>query len=345
MKQSSLSTSSSRTPLPPDRVAAATSACCGAGLRPARGRSRWLSAASRALPAPESNRRAASRPPDSAPRRRADTVRIRMPVLMSPFSEIMPDGAAIPAARVLFQILDGLRRRLLRRADHGDGPHVRQERVERIEALLRACLPRDPRCGTRRRSIRSGGVRSRAPIRARRRATYRCGRHRCTWSARILLWWNQQLADVIGVAQRIAGAARGARDGAGLHALRPRRARTSRAKRRSIARRRTGAKTRTGWDWPSGCARTVPTALPGVGRAEGLPQHDFVVVAAPHAFADRFDVGRVLFGRVIADDRRRASACRRRGHLSAPCIERQRGDVLRARNRTGSARSAPSCDP
>ena len=40
----------------------------------------------------------------------------------------------------------------------------------------------------------------------------------------------------------------------------------------------------------------------GIGRAEGLPQHDFVIIAAAHAFAHGFDLGHVLFGRVVGDD-------------------------------------------
>ena len=46
-----------------------------------------------------------------------------------------PDRSRVPAARVLFQILHGLRGPFLGRSDHGDGPHMGEERVERIEAL------------------------------------------------------------------------------------------------------------------------------------------------------------------------------------------------------------------
>ena len=53
--------------------------------------------------------------------------------------------------------------------------------------------------------------------------------------------------------------------------------------------------------------------LAGVRRLEGLPQHDLVVVAAPHALADLLHVGHVFFGRVVADDGA-AFARRRRRH-------------------------------
>ena len=56
---------------------------------------------------------------------------------MSPLSEIMPNSAAVPATRVVLQILDGLRGRFLGRTDQGNGPHVREKRIQRIEAVRR----------------------------------------------------------------------------------------------------------------------------------------------------------------------------------------------------------------
>ena len=115
-------------------------------------------------------------------------VRIRMPVLMSPFEREHSDRAAVPAARVLLQILDGLRRRLLGRADHGHRPHVGEKRIERIEALLQDAFHVIHRVEHAGVAIRSAAARSPSPCPARRRATCRCGPRPCTWSARILPW-------------------------------------------------------------------------------------------------------------------------------------------------------------
>ncbi len=46
-----------------------------------------------------------------------------------------PHGAAVPAARFFFQIFHRLSGPFLGVADDGHGPHVRQERVERIKPL------------------------------------------------------------------------------------------------------------------------------------------------------------------------------------------------------------------
>ena len=62
-----------------------------------------------------------------------------------------------------------------------------------------------------------------------------------------------------------------------------RRARTSPATRRSVARRRTARRTRRGCGLAFWTRSNSSDGLPRVRRAEGLAQHDFVVVALLHA--------------------------------------------------------------
>jgi len=78
-----------------------------------------------------------------------------IPVLMLPSSEDHPDRAAVPAARILFEIFNRLRRGLLGRSDDGHSPHMREERVERIEAGGKRSFDVIDGCETGPRTIRS----------------------------------------------------------------------------------------------------------------------------------------------------------------------------------------------
>ena len=110
---------------------------------------------------------------------------------------------------------------------------------------------------------------------------------------------DQQFANVVGVAQRIAGALRGAGDGAGLdarafHADEHFGRRADQLLLAELQQELVGARA-------GGLHAAEEVAgLAGVGRAERLAQHHLVVIAAAHAFADRLDVRHVLFGRVVA---------------------------------------------
>ena len=100
----------------------------------------------------------------------------------------LADGPAVPAARGLLVVLDELHGPGLRRAGHGDRPHVGEERVERVEAGPQPAL--DVVHGVDEAAVHLDLPPADDPdrARARRPATCRCGPRRCTWSARIPPW-------------------------------------------------------------------------------------------------------------------------------------------------------------
>ena len=257
MKQSSLSTRSRRRPAP-DRFNYGDRPAATIAASEQRGKSRWLSVRIRALPWRDRNRRAAWRRPD----KRAIAVAQIGGADQDAGVDIAverehADSAAVPAARVLFQTLDGMRSGFFGRADQGHRPHVAQESVERIEAWFQNDLSRDRPCGTGPHRIRSGG----APITlhgagladAALIVTVHVGTH---GQLGFFLGGIQQLANVFCVAawDRPCGArcrqwGRFPRDGLP-------RARTFPAMRRSVAHRRTGSETHRGWGWRAARART-----------------------------------------------------------------------------------------
>ncbi len=205
-----------------------------------------------------------------------------------------------------------LRRGLLGRADHRHRPHVAEERVERIEPFLERALhvidrvehagvafdqppPHHlaplPGSQTRDLSLRSTSV------------------HMVSSDSSLVR--AEQLADVLGVAQRIARTLRRARDRAGFdaRAFHPYEHLGRGAHQLLVAELQEElVRTRAGVLHSLEQLRSPA----GVGRAERLPQHDLVVVAAAHALADRFDLGHVLFGQVVGIDRPRLRLRRRR---------------------------------
>ena len=118
---------------------------------------------------------------------------------------------------------------------------------------------------------------------------------------------RQQFADVIRVAQRIPRAAGRARDGASLHARLLTLFHAHEHLRRSADQLlvaeleqklvRAGTGLLNALEQLRGAAR--------VRRAERLAENHFVVIAQAHSFADGFDVGGVLGGRMVADNRAR----------------------------------------
>ena len=127
--------------------------------------------------------------------------------------------SAIPAARVFFDFLDGLRRRFLGRPNHGDGPHVRQKCIQRIESWLQNAFHVID-------GVEDAGVGFDQPAsdhfhRTRNRHARLVVAVDVAAHGQLGLFLGriQQLADAVGVAQRIARAPRGSGDGAGFHAV------------------------------------------------------------------------------------------------------------------------------
>ena len=225
--------------------------------------------------------------------------------------------AAIPAAGVLFQILDGLRGPFLRRADDGHGPHVGQERIERIEAFGERAF--DVIDGVEQARVRF----DQPPADHAHRAGLADARFvvavdvACTWSARTLPWSELSSSRMLS-ASRSGSPVRRAVPAMG-----------------QVSTRRPSTRTNISGDAPISCSSpncrrnsyglglacwirsNSSEAAAGVGRAERLPQHHFVVIAAAHAFAHRFDLRHVLFGRVVGGDRGRGSTFFGRGTRSA----------------------------
>ena len=119
---------------------------------------------------------------------------------------------------------------------------------------------------------------------------------------RLFLGRIEQLANVIGVAQRIAGAPRGSRDGASLNA-------SAFNSHEHLGRRADQLLLAQLQEKFVGAGARVLNLIEqlrraaGVGRAERLAQHHFVIIALAHAFAHSLNLGHVFFRRVIADDR------------------------------------------
>ena len=116
-----------------------------------------------------------------------------------------------------------------------------------------------------------------------------------------LLGGAEQLADVLRVPQRIAGALRGSRDGAGFDA----------PSLDANEHLRRGAHQLLVAELQQQLVRAGAGVLDpleqlgraaAVRRAESLTQHDFVIIAAAHALAHDLDVGHVLFRPVIRND-------------------------------------------
>ena len=225
-----------------------------------------------------------------------------MPVLISPSIEIIPTAPPYQPRAVFLQILDGLRRPFLGSADDGHRPHVRQKRIQRIEAFGQRGF--DVIDGVKHAGV---GFDQLAPDhfhRTRHRdarliVAVDVGAHR---QLRLFLGRIQQLANVVGIAQRIARAPRGSRNGTSFNA--PAFDAHEHLRRRAdqlflaqLQEEFVRAGTRV-----LNLLEQLRRA-PRVRRAKRLAQHHFVIVALAHAFAHGLDLGHVFFGRVIADDR------------------------------------------
>ena len=213
----------------------------------------------------------------------------------------MPTAACVPAARVLFQILDSLRGPLLGRADHGHRPHVRQQRVQRIEAVGQHAF--DMIHGMKHAGVGFDQAAVQHPHRPghahpRLIVAVDVGAH---GQFRLFLERIEQLLDVGRVAHSVAGAARGAGDrttadapafGAHEH--------LRRGSNQLLVAKLEEEFVGTGAGLLDALEQLGEAA--GIGRGEGLAQHHFVIVAAAHAFAHLLDIGHVLFRLVIAGD-------------------------------------------
>ena len=251
--------------------------------------------------------------------------------------------AAVPAARVFFQILDGLRRGFLRRADNGHRPHVREKRVQRIEARLENAF-----------HVIHGVENTRVGFdqppadhlhRARdRHARFVVAIHVAAHGQLgFFLGGIEQLADVVGVAQRIARAARGSRNRAGLHAvafhahehlrrrsdqllvaqLQQKFVRAGAALLNPLEQRRRSSRN----SWP--------------GRSAAAPLRNIRPAACLRAPLPLWPCTLPAGGRC----RFRCPDVSASGGPERRCEPGRRWKDRPARNRNESARSAPSCDP
>ncbi len=212
-----------------------------------------------------------------------------------------PHRATVPSARVFLQIFDGLRGRFLGRAHDGHRPHVRKKRVQGIEA--RRERPLHVIHGVEYARVGFDQPPSNHLHRARNRnARFVVAVHVAAHGQLgFFLGGIQQFANAVGVPQRIAGAARGPGDRAGLHAaalhahehfgrsadqllvpqLQQELVRAGTALLDALKQRRSAF---------------------GIVGLEGLAQDHFVVFALPHAFSHRFHLGHILGGLVVAPD-------------------------------------------
>ena len=236
-------------------------------------------------------------------------VRIRMPVLMSPFSEIMPTAppyqprasfsraSMVCAAAFLGAPITVTAHMWLRNASSESKPSFRNA-LHVIHRVEHAGVGFDQPPADHLHRARLADARLVVAVHV--------GAH---GQLGFFLGAIQQLANVVGIAQRIAGALRRAGDGAGLdaRALHAHEHLRRRADQLLVAELqqelvRAGAGRLHALEQLAGLA--------GVRRAEGLAQHHFVVIAAAHAFAHRLHVRHVLFGRVVGDDRAGLRAAR-----------------------------------
>ena len=173
-----------------------------------------------------------------------------------------PDRAAVPAARVLFETLDGHGGGFFRRADQRHRPHVAEERIERIEAFLQKTFDmihgmEQARVGFNQAAsdhLDGAGLADAALV-----VAVDVGAH-----GELGLFFRrvEQRADIFFVLKRIAGAPRRAGDGTGFDALafHPHKHLGRRAHQLLVCR--TGSEIRRDSGWRAASARRDPTLCP-----------------------------------------------------------------------------------
>ena len=211
------------------------------------------------------------------------------------------ERAAVPAAWILLQIFHGLGRRLLGSAGHGDGPHLGQESVERIEALVEDSLNvihgvEQPRIALDQPAAdhfyRAGRADARLVV------AVDVGAHR---QLGLFFGRVEQCQDQVVILQRVARAARRPGDRAALHppALDAQEHLGRSAHQLFVAELQ--QKLVRAWRAALHAAEEFGRTLAESG-GEALTQDHLIEVALLHAGAHSFDLRHVLFRRVVGDD-------------------------------------------